>query len=263
VTRSSFEYQDTVRFEALKEDRGPYFVEYHVPNEGHPFAHVMLVFPTVATKDEAAGAMEAELERWARRYPVPIMASAFDNVDSVIDLAPTRTVNHAIGWVADTGQTVVHWRLLKNEEIPSPPFTKAMLFQTYPDVPYTVSTAEEKRKSSEKAIRQGQAIRAVVIVWFVAIPVTLTLVEFFNFKVGLIATIISVLAGVWKLASIMGWRKKSKRQEAKEAEELRMRHHHYYCERDPEGFDRLKVEVLNREFREAILKEAKELKHKK
>lgn len=257
------ELTDTIRFEALKEDRGPYFVEYHVPNEGYPFAVVFLVFAQRAEIEDVARAMESELDHWGRRYPVPIMVTSFDETEDVIIVEPTRPAHNLIGWIDSNGQVQRHWRSLKNEEIPSQPFTKAMLFQTYPDISYTVSTAEDKRTSFKQFVRQGQAIRTVVIVWFVAIPVTLTLVELFSFKAALIATVISVLTGFWKLAAIMGWRKKSKRQQEKEAEELRMKHHHYYCERDPEGFNRLKVRVLNREFRGQVLKEAEELKRKR
>jgi hypothetical protein len=39
-----------------------------------------------------------------------------------------------------------------------------------------------------------------------------------------------------------------------------MRHHHYHCERNPEGFLRLKQENVERESREEIQREANSLK---
>ncbi len=52
---------------------------------------------------------------------------------------------------------------------------------------------------------------------------------------------------------------KSKAEVQKEAEEARMRHHHYHCERNPEGFQRLKLENFERWAREDIQNEAKNL----
>lgn len=262
VTKPRLEFKDTIRFEPIKEDRGPYFVEYHVPNEGEPFAVVFLVFTQAAEAKTVAKAMEDELEHWSKRYPVPIMATAFNDTEDVIHLKPVRSESHLIGWIDSTGQPRLHWRLLKNEEIPSRPFTKAMLLDTYADIPYAVSTAEDKSKSFANSIRQNRIIRNIVILWFVAIPIAAALFTQFVDWAGKIATTLSVLTGLWKLAEIKGWLRKSKRQQEKEAEELRMKHHHYYCERDPEAFNRLKVGVLNREFRERILKEAEELKRK-
>jgi hypothetical protein len=39
-----------------------------------------------------------------------------------------------------------------------------------------------------------------------------------------------------------------------------MRHHHYHCERNPEGFERLKLENFERWAREEVHAEAKSLK---
>ncbi len=42
---------------------------------------------------------------------------------------------------------------------------------------------------------------------------------------------------------------KSASQRQKDAEELRMRHHHYHCESNQEAFERLKAEALDLEER--------------
>ena len=53
---------------------------------------------------------------------------------------------------------------------------------------------------------------------------------------------------------------KSTRQQQKEAEELKMRHHHYHCARNPEAFERLKAENFRREEIERTKAEALALK---
>ncbi|HXV49315.1 MAG TPA: hypothetical protein VEB61_10970, partial [Candidatus Binatia bacterium] len=59
---------------------------------------------------------------------------------------------------------------------------------------------------------------------------------------------------------LLGMWPKTDRDLATEEEELRIRHHHYHCERNPEGFRRLKLENFERESREAIRREAAALK---
>ena len=49
---------------------------------------------------------------------------------------------------------------------------------------------------------------------------------------------------------------RSARQRESETEDLRMRHHHYYCERNPEVFERLKAENFRREEIERTKAEA-------
>jgi len=53
---------------------------------------------------------------------------------------------------------------------------------------------------------------------------------------------------------------RSEREKHKDAEELRMQHHHYHCERNPEGFMRLKAENFERDAREETHRETDELK---
>lgn len=87
-------------FEATKEDRGWYFVEYRPPISGYQFATLqVVVFETTRTAEDIAAIMEAELVIWLERYPVPIMVSAFDDTGSVISLKGHRPCNHLIGLI--------------------------------------------------------------------------------------------------------------------------------------------------------------------
>ena len=81
---------DDLFFSALKGDRGWYFVEYHPPHTGYPFANLSLVIPGPATPSAVAEAMEAELKGWLQRFPVPLMVSAFDAKGDLYRLEGTR-----------------------------------------------------------------------------------------------------------------------------------------------------------------------------
>jgi hypothetical protein len=53
--------------------------------------------------------------------------------------------------------------------------------------------------------------------------------------------------------------KKSAKEIANDAEDLRIRHHHYHCERNPQGFLRLKHENFQKENKERTQKEAESI----
>ena len=65
----------------------------------------------------------------------------------------------------------------------------------------------------------------------------------------------SLWKAVQKWRALTGRKRKSQREAEEEKKDARMRHHHYYCERNPEGFNRLKVEVIDQELRADVLKE--------
>jgi len=257
------ELKDTTRFLPIKEHRGTYFVEYNVPSENYPFAVLQLVFVQPVPIPDVAMAMESELGHWARRYAVPVMVTAFDNTGSVIMLTPTQSADHAIGWIDGRSKAVIHWRLLTNEEIPSEPFTLERLLATYPDVPRNTSTAQDKARHFESTRRRNRALVYVLIVWFGAIPIAITLITQFVAWAGWLASGISVLNGLREIANLKGWIKPSKRNQEKDEEERRMKHHHYWCERNPASFARLMGEALDDEERERTRKEVEVLRNRK
>jgi len=74
--------------------------------------------------------------------------------------------------------------------------------------------------------------------------------------VAILVLAYGLLKAVIQWLKMTGRWKKSVKEIAKDADDLRMRHHHYHCERNPDGFLRLKVENFDRESREQVKKEA-------
>jgi hypothetical protein len=261
--KPNLDLKDTIHFDFPKEHRGEYFVEYQIPNAGDTFANVVLVWLRLPEPERAARAMESELTQWTRRYPVTVMATSLTNIEDVVRLTSVRPNDHLMGWVDSNGQLHAEWRLLEPGEYPTEPFTIASLLATYPAVPHTVSSAEDKRRTIGAMARDNRTLRNVVIVWIVVIPAAIVIISQIDQRIGWIATVLSLFKGLWKLAELKGWRRPSRRQQEKDAALARTRHHDYYCQRDPDGFNRLKAAVLEREIRERTLKEAEELKRKK
>lgn len=251
---------DQLFFETTKEDRGWYFVEYRPPISGYQFATLgVVVIEMVRTPADIAAAMEAELVVWLERYPVPIMVSAFDDTGSVIGLDCHRSCSHLIGYIdPQTNKVVREWRLLSNEELPKDALDASYLHKIYSGIPFkTTQQLREQALEKQKQLRLGWWI---VFVWAVVVPAGVAVLEWWSDWLGFVVLIYSLYKAVEKALRLTGKWPKSKAETQKEAEKTRMRHHHYHCERNPEGFERLKIENLERWAREDIRTEAQALK---
>lgn len=243
-----------------KEDRGSYYVSYQPADARYIFAIVQLTFPQDGSDAATiARAMEHELEIWLMRYPVPIMISAFDAKDDLISLSDEFGGSHLMGYIeSQTGAVIRRWGLLKNEELPPEQTSAEYLERIYKDVPFRLQ--EEVR---EKAIREarttGRIIRSFVF-FVIAVPVLIEIISLGIEWLGYLVSGISIIIGLYKTAKAMGWLKPSKRDKQKAEKKLKMQHYFYHCERNPEAFNRLKIENFDREAIERTRKEAKALR---
>ena len=258
MTTPSRAEDEELFFRSLKEDRGWYFVEYYPPISGDRFATLQLVIPGEARSEDIANSMEAELKHWLRRFPIPIMASAFDGKGDLLPLDGIRECNHLIGYLNEREDVIAVWRLLKNEELPARALDRAYLKDVYSNIPF-----KTKRQLREEANEHGKRLRVgwiIVFVWAVVVPAAVAILEWWSNWLGAVVLIYSLWKAVEKALRLTGKWPKSKAELEKEAEEVRARHHHYHCERNPEGFQRLKAENFERWEKERINEEAQALK---
>lgn len=253
------ETEEKIYFSEVKEGRTDYFVEYRPPISGWRFATLQLVYLKRVELAQVAEAMESEATTWHSRYPVPVMVSAFNEIGDSVRLSGVRSEHSLIAFTdSESGELRFHWRLLSDDEIPSQALDRQFLLKTYFDVGFrTQAQVNADAKSYAKNLRVG---RLIVLLWFGVGPVAFLILEFFGptwlatavFGIGLYKGLVTIqkLRGKWR---------KSASELAKEEEERRMRHHHYHCERNPEGFLRLKLENFEREQREEIRREADSL----
>ncbi len=244
-------------FQTLKEHRGSYFVQYTPARSGDYFASLALVFTEKPAREDIPAIMERECKAWMQRYPVPLMATAFDDNDSAISLQNENGCDHLIA-LPEKDAVAFHWKMLKNDEFTSGAWEESRLLEIYRDIPRTTQ-AERARNavSSAKAIRLGLIIIAL---WGVVVPVAVALIGFASPILGGLIIAYSIGKAVWQAMKMLGYVGRSEREKQNDAEELRRRHHHYHCDRNPEGFMRLKAENFERDAREQTHREADELK---
>lgn len=244
----------------LREHRGNYYVVYQPADLRAPFAIIQLTFPQDDYEATAVSrAMEQELDAWLRRYPVPAMVSAFDVKDDLINAHGVGGESHLMGYVhPQTGEVVRQWELLRNEDLPSEQLDAEYLARVYQGIPFRVQK-EVREQALREARTTGRVIRLIVF-FTVVVPVLIEVISVGVTWLKHILEAISILTGLYKAGKAMGWLKRSQRDEQKAEKELKMNHYFYHCERNPEAFNRLKVENFEREAIERTRDEAETIR---
>ena len=206
--------------------------------------------------------MESELNTWLRRYPVPLMVSAFDPAGDLYQIQGTRPCNHLMGYVdAETGEMRAFWRLLRNEEAPGNALDKEELVQVYADIPFTRTTAAEQEQEFRKFARSVRTGKRLVITWLIiwlaVIPAGVAILEWAGPRwLGVLVLAYSLYKALRQALKLIGIWKPSRHERSAQEKKRRMEEYYDECERNPEGFARLKFENLEREAREQMQNEA-------
>jgi hypothetical protein len=243
--------------EAIKKHRGDYYVSYKPADLGSPIAILQLTFPRPIVDVEIVKlAMEQELESWLKQYPIPTMVTAFDAKDDVLHVSSNFDGSHLIGYVdPQTGQVVKHWRLLGNNELPEGQLEAIYSARIYEGLPFR-RQEDVRIEAYRKARSSGRAIRFIVFL-VVGVPVLIEMVSLGMDWIGYVLSGISITVGLYKFGKAMGWIKPSKREQMKAEKKLKMEHYFYHCEKNPDAFNRLKIENFERETIERTIEEEK------
>ena len=187
------------------------------------------------------------------------MVTAFSIEGSVLSLVGVRPINHLMAWVESAElPAVFHWARVENEALPDLALNRERLEEIFADVPS--KTGREIHEQVERKAASRKLGWWLVFLWAVVVPLVVAVVEWSSDLLGLLVLGYAFLKAAIGALRLTGHLKKSKRQLEKEAEELKMRHHHYHCERNPAAFERLKVENFQREEIERTKAEALALK---
>lgn len=250
---------DDIRFSKIKEDRGWYFVEYTPPMPNYRFSVLQLSAIESPDPETIAITLEAEAKLWLSRYPVPLMATAFTLDESVLSLENIRPIDHLMAWVDSVNQTpVISWELVRDENLPDIALNREHLkeiFSTFPS-----KSGLEINKEIAQQVKSDRVGWWLVFLWAVVVPVLVAVVEWSSDILGLLVLLYAFYKAVVEALRLTGKLPKSKRKLQKEREEAQIRHHHYHCVRNPDAFERLKIENFQKDAIERTLTESKAIK---
>ena len=250
-------------FDHIRETRGPFFVEYQPPVADNPFAALYIIFPHVVLGGRLHKIFDEEVQHWMRRYPVPLMVWALDDKEDTIRL-PNSDRDYLFAWHdPESGQISKSLNHNDFEDFlrtaPAHPHWTTI----YTDVPYRtdyeIKTAAQDSLIARK--RQIALLRIVLTLWLAVIPAGYAVFEFLGpVWLGLLG-LAFVLWKALQTAFRIWNRAKPSAKGRREAEKQRkMDHCFYHCERNPEGFMRLKLENFENDARERVRAEAKEVR---
>jgi uncharacterized membrane protein len=257
--------RELLYFDRIKEDRGPYFVEYKPPVSNSPLATLNLVYPESYDLDSVADTMKAEVAHWLARYPVPIMAWAWDAAENRIRPRGDTDDGLLVGWYAPgTATLTCAWQI---EGLP--PFLNDTTNlpdwrAIYKDVPFRTNVEVKANANREliKTRKQNLTLKVILVIWLAVFPAAWAIFQFLGPELLAIAVLLYSLWQAFRTARKLFWHVEQSKSEKEKAEkELKMSHYFYHCERNPEGFARLKVENFEREEKERIRKEAETLRN--
>jgi hypothetical protein len=252
------EYQKVFR-EKLSEHREEYFVTYYPADGDDWLATVSLSFPANVDLLVVKSALEKELKYWLKRFPVPIMVSAFDAKDNVIRLPGDSDESHLTGYVDIQSQQLVYrWGLMKSDEVPSEQKEASYLEWTYQGIP--IRLQQKVREEALLEIRVRNRVIRFIVFFYVGGAVFVELIALGVSWLGHVLAVISISTGSYKLAKAMGWLKPSQRDKENAEKERKMEHYFYHCERNPEAFNHLRCENFERDTIEKTLKESETIR---
>jgi hypothetical protein len=248
-------------FDAIKESRGSYFVEYQPPVSDNPFATMSIVYPGTFELKQVAETMRTEMIRWLDRYPVPVMIWAYDVAENSIQPNGSSDDGLLVGWLAPgTGEIGSSSKL---KELP--PFlndtTALRDWRTiYKDVPFRTDTQvkADAQAQLQKTRKQNLTLKIFLVLWVAVIPAAWETLQ--HFGPGWLALAVYVYA-LWRAfrtgRKLFGRNKPSRSEEEKSEKERKMAHYYYHCELNPTGFASLKVENFEKDISERTRKEAR------
>lgn len=242
--------------DAIKKHRGRYYVEYKPAIWCNLLALVNLTFPQpIVDVEIVRSAMEQELEYWLNQYPVPVMVTAWDAKEDVVHITSKDDESHLFGYVDQhTGQIVKYWRLPGGNELPSDQMNEKYFSLAYGGLLFR-RQVDVRHKALREAVITGRAIRLIALL-VVGVPLLIQIVSLGIDWIGYVLSGISISVGLYKLCKSMGWVKTSKREMLEAEKNNKMRHYYYHCEKNPDTFNRLKIENFEREAIERTHKEA-------
>jgi hypothetical protein len=250
---------DDILFSKVKEDRGWYFVEYTPPMLNYRFSVLQLSVIELPDLETVATALEAEAKDWLSRYPVPLMATAFAIDESVLSLVNVRPIDHLMAWVDTSSRNpIIKWELIGDHNLPDIALNREYLKQVFKKFPY--ETGLDISKEITKQAKANKITWWLFFMWAVVVPLLAAVIEWSSDKLGLLVLVYAFYKAVIEALRLTGKLPKSKRKLQKEVEEAQMRHHHYHCSRNPDAFERLKLENFQKEAIERTLAESKSSK---
>lgn len=151
--------------------------------------------------------------------------------------------------------------MYQDAELPAAQQVETYLREVYKDIPFR--TKKEVREEFERKARSLKRGVCALLFFIFIIPVLIEIISLGFDWLGWVLSLVSIAVGIFKAAKAFGYLKQSRREKDEAIKLGKMRHYYLHCEANPEAFNRLKFENLEKDLISKTRAEAKRLKEKK
>ena len=155
-------------------------------------------------------------------------------------LGQVRNNEYILGYPVKGKEPIMKWEAVPDEEYSHLKYTTDELLEIYEGLSYT--TNKDADKKLQKQINQSRAIRFFVLTSVCVLPVVFAYLGWANQYIGWYSFVYVLHEGTVKGLEVLGYLSPTKKDSEKAEEERLKEHHHYHCQRNPDGFNVLKLE---------------------
>lgn len=182
---------------------------------------------------------------------MPSITFCFNAKEDVVDLRDCRETSCLSGIISERGEITSSWSKLPLHA----PTVHSRLAAVYHELP-TRSAKAVKQKASTVAIA-GLRGAALIVFLIVVVPLAIEVAPLGLEWFGYVVSGISILVALYKAMKTFDMLPRSDRERAADETSPRMEHYYLHCERNPGGFDCLKMENFESDAIERTRAEAR------
>jgi hypothetical protein len=181
---------------------------------------------------------------------VPLYVSSFNSAGDLIHLEPQP---YLIGFLDPNNELIKGWGTLQTADLPADQAERAYLAKVYQDIPFRYAT--EVREGVRRQNRFNVRVGFLFLFFIVVVPVALEAISLGVDWIAYVLSAFSITKGLYEIGKAFGYLKPSQRDKEKSERKVKMEHYYYHCEKNPDAFQRLKIENFVADEKQSIQQE--------
>jgi len=235
-----------VAYQSIRSLNDNYLLEYSPPNKHLPYSSIQITLRKPLPPNLVAELIESEVHKWIAKFPITTMVAAFHPNDDCYDLTEVRASSLYVCYF-DKAETLL--KATWEREVKEP---AEVYFPQGDPKGYFAHLAITKKfnpeKERNKLRKQVRFMKFTVLIWFAIIPAAYEIANYLGPKwLSLLVCIYGLFKAAKTGLKTWGILHPTSAEIAKRKVEEKKNHYYYHCERNPQGFLRIKGENFDKD----------------